>query len=271
MNLPPHRRREVPTIPGERDLVVECADSGWCGAVTGWSRTPEGWCVELEDRHGRRRLFPASPAAFLLDGTPVTLVRPASPAPTAPQARRTASGSIAVPGAKARVARASRIWVEGRHDAELVEKVWGDDLRIEGVVVEMLDGADHLVARCAEVEPRPGQRIGVLLDHMTAGTKEHRIAQEAMAHHPGSVLVVGHPFVDIWAAVTPRAAGISAWPEIPRGQDWKLGVCASLGWGGDTAAVWRQILSRVSSWADLDARLLGRVEQLIDFVTEDGH
>ena len=47
-------------------------------------------------------------------------------------------------GAKAHVARASRIWVEGVHDAELVERVWGDDLRIEGIVVERLDGADHL-------------------------------------------------------------------------------------------------------------------------------
>ena len=40
--------------------------------------------------------------------------------------------STAAPSAapvRARVARASRIFVEGRHDAELVEKVWGDDLR----------------------------------------------------------------------------------------------------------------------------------------------
>ena len=51
-----------------------------------------------------------------------------------PAARtRTASGSRAVAGTRARVARGSRIWVEGRHDAELVEHVWGDDLRVEGV------------------------------------------------------------------------------------------------------------------------------------------
>jgi hypothetical protein len=169
------------------------------------------------------------------------------------------------------VARASRIWVEGRHDAELIERVWGDDLRIEGVVVEMLDGADHLVSRCAQMDPGPGRRIGVLLDHMMVGTKEQRIADDAMARYPGSILVVGHPFVDIWAAVTPRAAGITAWPEIPRGHDWKLGVCVALGWEADTASAWRRLLARVSSWSDLDARLLGPVEQLIDFVTEEGH
>ena len=49
-----------------------------------------------------------------------------------------------MPGTKARVARASRIFVEGRHDAELVEKVWGDDLRVEGVVVEYIEGVDDL-------------------------------------------------------------------------------------------------------------------------------
>ena len=51
------------------------------------------------------------------------------------------------------MARASRILVEGVHDAELVEKVWGDDLRVEGVVVERLDGMDHLAAVVAF---RPG-------------------------------------------------------------------------------------------------------------------
>ena len=70
---------------------------------------------------------------------------PVRKGPEAPT--RTASGSVAVPGTKARVARASRIFVEGRHDAELVEKVWGDDLRIEGVVVEYLEGVDDLAGQ----------------------------------------------------------------------------------------------------------------------------
>ena len=75
----------------------------------------------------------------------------------------------------ARVARASRIWVEGIHDAALVERIWGDDLRIEGVVVEPLDGIDELPAAVAEFGPGPTRRLGVLVDHLVAGSKESRI------------------------------------------------------------------------------------------------
>src|SRR5665647_3374659 len=114
----------------------------------------------------------------------------------------TASGSVAVPDVPARVARPSRIWVEGRHAAELVEKVWGDDLRIEGVVVEMLDGVDGLVQAVRGFGPTPHSRLGVLVDHLVAGSKESRIAADAVRAAPsGTVLVVGHPYVDVWQAV----------------------------------------------------------------------
>ena len=260
----------MPEIPGEAGLVVECADSGWCGAITGWEKTIEGWAVRLEDRHDKTRLFPARPSAFLIDGQVVTLVRPTDSGggPTAKQ--RTASGSIAVPNAPARVARASRIWVEGKHDAELVEKVWGDDLRIEGVVVEMLDGVDHLVEQLTTFKPGEGRRVGVLVDHLRPDTKEARIANDAMNRFPDGVLIVGHPFVDIWQAITPRCAGIEQWPTIARGQDWKTGVCEYLGWSTNTGATWKVLIGRVSRWTDLDPQLIGPVEQLIDFVTETG-
>lgn len=261
-------RSAVPEVVGAKDLVIECADSGWCGALTGWTKTSEGWAVTLEDRHGATRVFPAHPAAFLLEGQPVTLVRPVVNAGTAAP-RRTASGSVAVADQRARVARASRILVEGRHDAELVEKVWGDDLRIEGVVVEMLDGLDNLLEVLAERDLAPGRRIGVLADHLVTGTKETRIAAEATARYGDAVLVVGHPFVDIWQAIKPSTAGISSWPEVPRGQDWKAGVCASLGWGDDTGAAWRRLRNAVSGWTDLEPTLLAPVEELIDFVTAD--
>ena len=75
------------------------------------------------------------------------------------------------------MARASRIWVEGKHDAELVEKVWGDDLRHEGVVVLMLDGVDNLEEVMADFGPAPERRAGVLVDHLVAGSKGARIAQ----------------------------------------------------------------------------------------------
>ena len=82
---------------------------------------------------------------------------------------RTASGSTAVAGATARIAQASRILVEGVHDAELVEKVWGDDLRVEGVVVEPIDGIDNLPAVLVDFRPGPGRRLGVLVDHLVEG------------------------------------------------------------------------------------------------------
>ena len=176
------------------------------------------------------RSFPLGPG-FWIDGRPVQLVPPGGPAPVA--ATRTASGSRAVrrrcgPG----TARASRILVEGKHDAELVEKVWGDDLRLEGVVVEMLDGVDALADAVAAMDPGPGRRLGVLVDHLVAGTKEWHeaaavTAQPRLRDH---VLVVGHPYVDIWQAVRPATAGagrVAADSEdaaVERGHSGRSGV-----------------------------------------------
>jgi hypothetical protein len=260
------RQRPAPEVAAEPGLVVEEAVTGFCGAVVRAEKTAEGLTVTLEDRFGKHRVFPMAPRGFLLDGAVVTLVRPAAaPAPRGPL--RTASGSLAVAGARARVARESRIYVEGRHDAELVERVWGDDLRVEGVVVEYLAGVDDLAAVVREFRPGPERRLGVLVDHLVAGSKESRLAAEAVAGHEEHVLVVGHPFVDIWQAVKPAAVGVVAWPEVPRGEVWKEGVCRRLGWPVDTPAAWRRILASVRSFRDLEPELLGRVEELIDFVT----
>ena len=257
-------RRTVPAVEAVPGLVVECARTGWCGAVVDWQKGADGWAVVLEDRHGRRRPFALGPS-FLVDGELVDLRRPRSAAVSAPQ--RTASGSIAVSGQRARVARESRIWVEGRHDAELVERVWGADLRIEGVVVEELGGVDELPARVRAYRPGEGRRIGMLVDHLVPGSKETRIAEAVEQEWPGDVLVLGHPYVDVWQAVRPASAGIDAWPAIPPGRPWKEGVCAELGWGADTGRAWRTLLGRVHDYTDLEPSLLGRVEELIDFVT----
>jgi hypothetical protein len=248
-------------------LVVEEVQTDFCGEIVKVER--DLGTVTLEDRRNRRRTFPLGPG-FLLEGRPVILVAPSRQGPAVPT--RTASGSIAVQGAKARVARASRIFVEGRHDAELVEKVWGADLRLEGVVVEYLEGVDDLAEHLRDFRPGPERRVGVLVDHLVPGSKESRIAQ-AVAKSPVGrhVLIVGHPFVDIWAAVKPQRLGKDAWPTIPRHLEWKKGVCQSFGWPhrdqADIARAWQHILSKVSSYADLEPALLGRVEELIDFVT----
>jgi DUF3097, C-terminal domain/DUF3097, N-terminal domain len=261
----PHRKPRSTEVPVEVGMVVEDAQTGYVGAVV---RIEYGR-MELEDRHGRRKPFPVGPG-YLVDGKPVILTARLLSAPTAPT--RTASGSVAMPGAKAKVARSSRIYVEGRHDAELVEKVWGDDLRIEGVVVEYLEGVDDLPAIVAEFDPAPGRRLGVLVDHLVPGSKESRIATSVTGEN---VLVVGHPFIDIWEAVKPSSVGIAAWPRIPHGRPWKQGILETFGWPSssqaDVAAAWRHILSKVRSYADLEPALLGRVEELIDFVTTPEH
>ncbi|KUI31338.1 hypothetical protein AU196_18655 [Mycobacterium sp. IS-1742] len=255
------RSTEQPVEPG---MVVEDAQSGYVGAVV----RVESGRVELEDRHGRVRVFPLGPG-FLLDGRPVILTAPRR-APT--PAARTASGSVAVAGARAKVALASRIYVEGRHDAELVEQVWGDDLRIEGVVVEHLGGVDDLAAIVDDFRPGPGRRLGVLVDHLVTGSKESRIADAVRrGAHGAHTLVVGHPYVDIWQAVKPARLGVAAWPAVPRGVDWKHGLCAALGWPHETQAdiarAWQRIRGSVRDWTDLEPELIGRVEELIDFVT----
>ncbi|MGV9677887.1 DUF3097 domain-containing protein [Nocardia sp. NPDC003482] len=255
------RKRAVPQVEATAEVVAEDAASGFCGAVVGFERTYDGEFVKLEDRHGAVRLFALREAAFLIDGRPVTLVRPKVAAPRQPT--RSASGSTRVEGLRARVARASRIWVEGVHDAALVERVWGHDLRVEGVVVEHLEGLDNLAERLTEFEPGPGRRVGVLVDHLVTGSKETSLTTGLGPH----VLVTGHPYIDVWQAVRPAAVGIAAWPEVPRGEDWKTGVCARLGWGTPRDG-WRRVYEAVDSFRDLESPLIGAVERLIDFVTE---
>jgi hypothetical protein len=274
-----------PRVAAEHGLVVEDGAGEFCGAVISCDKD----AVMLEDRFGKRRMFPLS-GTFLLEGRRVVLIRPPSgrlgaaaggpgaaaggpgaaaggPGAAAGGAARTASGSIPAPPSRAKVARASRIFVEGLHDAELVEKVWGDDLRDVGVVVEHLGGIDDLPAIVADFAPERGRRLGVLVDHLVAGSKESRIAAQVTSPH---VLVVGHPYIDVWAAVKPSVAGIRAWPQVPRGIEWKDGVLRAIGWPPDTAAAWRRILGSVKSFADLEPSFLGRVEELIDFVTAPG-
>ena len=290
--------RDAPGAPNPRSrqihveigMVLEDVGSGWVGAVTRVEKSGGVHLVELEDRRGKRRSFPLG-GGFWLEGQPIIALAPlprTSPGPsradgaaaeagfraglTTPGGRRvTNSGSIAAPRSAPRVAKASRIWVEGKHDAELVQHVWGDDLAEAGIVVQLLDGADNLEEVLEEFGPTGTARAGILLDHMVAGSKETRIARAVQERWGESVLVLGHPFVDIWQAVKPGRVGLEAWPQIPRGTDIKHGTLEYLGWPhatrADIAAGWRRILSTVRNYRDLEPALLGRVEELIDFVT----
>ena len=255
----------MPQVEAEPGLVVEDFEGKFCGAVVAFEKD----AVTLEDRHGKRRAFPL-PGAFLFDGKRVTLVRPAAqrPAPGAPA--KTASGSIAAPQQRAKVARASRIYVEGKHDAELVEKIWGDDLRDVGVVVEYLEGVDDLpaiveglpagpwpAARRARRPPR--RRLQGEPDRRRGRPRPARPRRRPPVHRR---LGRGQA-----RAARPGARGRT----YRREQPWKEGVLRRIGWPTstpqDVAAAWRRILRAVTSYGDLEPELLGRVEELIDFVT----
>ncbi|GGU38380.1 DUF3097 domain-containing protein [Nocardioides albus] len=265
----PKHGRAVET-PAELGAVVEEVETDFVGEIVRIDRDLH--TLTLEDRHGKRRTFPLGPG-FWLEGKPVILTPPVTRAAPA-KPTRTASGSVAVSDVKARVARESRIFVEGRHDAELVEKIWGDDLRIEGVVVEYLGGVDDLADHLVSFKPGPQRRVGVLVDHLVKGSKEARIAESIRRSAVGQhVLIVGHPFIDVWQAVKPARLGIEAWPSVPRSIEWKKGICQHMGWPhrdqADIARAWKHILGRVNTFGDLEPALLGRVEELIDFVTTD--
>lgn len=70
----------------------------------------------------------------------------------------------------------------------------------------------------------------------------------------------------------PAAVGIRAWPAVPRGEDIKVGTLRRLGWPHETTEDiglgWARILSHVRSYKDIEPSLLGRMEELIDFVTD---
>lgn len=261
----PPRRVEL-----KRGMVLEDLN-GWVGEVVRAERIGGEIFFGLEDAHRRVKNFPLG-IGYFLEGEPVEIV---APTPRKTSGRKISrSGSVAVENAPARVARASRIWVEGLHDAELVEKVWGHDLRVEGIVVEPLHGVDDLATAVKEFSPGPERRLGILVDHLLKGTKEERVVAEALAvpGAAGNIKIVGHPFIDIWQAVKPQVLGIPVWPQVPRGEDWKKGILRRLGQPHqnqeDVANAWKRILSRVDSYSDLDPTLLGPVESLIDFLTE---
>jgi hypothetical protein len=254
-------RRAIPRRTATPGLIVEVASGSFVGAVV----SCDAERVVLEDRRGRQRSFALGPGAFLVDDVRVELVPvPTEPVPATARLGTTASGSVPAADTRAKVARASRILVEGIHDAVLVERVWGDDLRAEGVVVEVLDGADDLAGVVAAFGPSPERRLGILLDHLVEGSKEHRLAEAV--RHP-DVLVTGHPFVDVWTAIRPQVLGLESWPDVPRGEEYKAGLARRLGYA-DPGELWRVLQARVSSWRDLQPSLIGAVERLLDFVTE---
>lgn len=249
-------RPVYPTVVARRGELVEDRASGFCGDIV--AITAES--VAVRDRRGRTRQFRYKPGGFLIEGRPVTLVREPRPSQSATR-RVTNSGALAGPAQRAQVANASRIWVEGRHDAELLQHVWGDELAELAIVVEPMHGIDGLVDMVAGFRPSADRRLGILVDHLVAGSKEERITRQVTGP---DVLVTGHPFVDVWAGIRPQVMGLTEWPDVPRDVEWKLGMCTAL--GVSLTDFWPHLRNRVRTFADLRPELVGAVERLVDFV-----
>jgi len=260
--FPAHEKRSIPTIHGELGLTVEVASADFVGTLTAIDARQ----VEVTDRRGRVRYFARTDGAFIVNDQRVTLLAPDLPTPRTQTRPVSASGSVSL-SHKARVARPSRIYVEGVHDAALLEQVWGDDFRLAGVVVQPLHGADDLAQHVAAFKPSAQRRLAILLDHLTVGTKESRL--KATINDP-NVLIVGHDFIDIFAAVKPERLGIERWPDIPHGEDYKQGLATRLGYT-DSAGLFQVVSQAVRSWTDFDQSLIRSVEEALDFVTKEDY
>jgi hypothetical protein len=262
-------RAATPVVDAVAGLRVGHRVSRFVGVVV----SIDNEAVTLRSDDGATRNFRIVEEAFVIERAgklvTVNLRRPRPRPESAPGGApgRTASGSIAATGPHiARVAAASRLWVEGLHDAELVERVWGDDLRELGIVVEALHGLDRADDAVARFGPGPDRRLGILVDHLVAGSKEDRIAQSLVGEWGPWLAVEGHPYLDVWQAVRPARLGWDRWPVVPRGRSFKAEIGAALG-QPDDRATWRLIQSRVRTWTDLEPAFVGPVEALIDFVT----
>lgn len=149
-----NRRPQTKDIPMRLGMVVEDPGSGFVGDHGLGERPgdPGGSPGKTTQLPGRPRVLARRQAGCAADSAPYRVH----------QALHHRLGRPGCAG-KAKVALPSRIYVEGRHDAELVEKIWGGDLRHVGVVVEYLGGIDDLVAIVAEFQPRartPARRAG---------------------------------------------------------------------------------------------------------------
>lgn len=260
--FPSHPKRSIPEIEGTVGLVVEVASAGFAGTLKAITARE----VTLVDRRGRERHFARTPGAFIVDERRVSLRVPQGPEEQPRQPTLTKSGSIAVPH-RAQIAKQSRIYVEGVHDAALIEQVWGDDLRAAAIVVEPLHGIDDLAAHVSAFGASPTRRLAVLLDHLTLGSKESRL--KATINDP-NVLIVGHRFVDIFAAVKPKRLGVTRWPDVPRDEDYKHGLATRLGYTTSTELFYA-VSRAVRTWTDFDQSLIRSVEEALDFVTVADH
>ena len=249
-------------------MVVEDAQTGYVGAVV---RIEYGR-MELEDRRGRRKPFPIGPG-YLIDGKPVILTAPRRAAPAAPKpaprrvrsrcrARRRRSrwpaGSTSradtTPNSSSRCGAticASRVWSSNTSAASTISPPSSRSSSPGRAVgwacwstiwspVPRRPASPTAVRRGARRRAHTGRRPSVHR-HLAGG-------QARAARHLG---VAGRAR----AASTGSTACAKRWAGRTREQ-------------ADIARAWQRIRGRVRDWNDLEPALIGRVEELIDFVTQ---
>ena len=198
----------------------------------------------LRGHTGLEKRYRNLPGTFAVEGTPTHLVPVRAPSAddgprASPTASRTASGSrarrrregarrarkpdLGRGRARRRVGRAGL----GRRSAHRGDRGRAPRRRRR-----------TWPTRCARSIPTGNTASACSSTTWSPGSKEARLAEAVRHPH---VLVTGTPYVDVWQAVRPSAVGIDAWPVVPKGQDWKTGVCAALG-VDDPRAMWRRIL-----------------------------
>ena len=254
-------RGTSPNSPATTDVVAEDPLSGFCGAVVACTST----AVTLEDRAGRRRLFPLTSGAFLVDGRQVTLVRPR------PAAAGTGAVRVRLQGGDGCAGQDGQGGADLGRRASMMRPWWNGSGGTTCGSRASSSSRSTGWTTCRRPWPRSGpgdgRRLGVLVDHLVPRSKESRIADAVLAAHRDTVLITGHPTSTSGRRCGRRRSGIAAWPDVPRGIDWKTGVCAALGMP-DTRQMWGRVNGAVRSYRDLDTPLITAVERLIDFVAQ---
>ena len=213
-DLPPSPRRIGDGRRGPR--------LGFCGDIV----TITAEAVTLRDRQGQHRQFRYKPGGFLIDGKPVTLVR------AGPRSQRRPAGDQQRLGRRPPAGAAQRR--HGQPDlgrGQATTPSWSSTCGATtcaswGSSSSRCTASTTWSAWSAEFAPSPAAPA------RGAGRPPRRRleggAPRRQVRGP-DVLVTGHPFVDVWAGVRPQVIGLDAWPDVPRGVEWKEGMCDALG------------------------------------------
>ena len=235
----------VPRVEASGDLVVEVADDGFCGAVVGRR-------VRARRARGSPRPSPAVPARTRVPrrrggrradraGRPRSRARTRSgrhpdrsPPPTPARASRgraaSSSRAATTPSSSRRCGAttcAPRAWSSSTCRASTCSRPCST----------MSRRPPTAATACWSITSCPGRR--------SPASPTRSVAVRTAR----TCRIVGHPYVDVWQCVTPRALGIARWPDVPRGIDIKVGRVPRPRLAGarhpaDLARAWQRILGR---------------------------